>query len=112
MNHVARALFVEQLPIDQYVDALQIGPATHTTNVSNMNVKSMMTVHLPKLVYQMNVLILVIELFVDLEQNVKRKLIVPSATALLVLKEIRWFHVQKLDVLLIQNVHSMKNVII
>ena len=112
MNLVVRALFVEQLPIDQYADALQIGQATHTTNVSNMNVKSMMTVHLPKLVYQMNVSILVIELFVDQEQNVKRKLIVPSATALLVLKEIRWFHVQKLDVLLIQNVHSMKNVII
>ena len=112
MNHVERALFVEQLPIDQYVDAHQIGQATPTTNVSNMNVKSTMTVHLPKLVYQMNVSILVIELFVDLEQNVKRKLIVPSATVLLVLKEIRWSHVQKPDVLLIQNVHSMKNVII
>ena len=55
MNHVAKVLFVEQLPIDQYVDAHQIGPATLTTNVSNMNVKSTMTVHLPKLVYQMNV---------------------------------------------------------
>ena len=112
MNLVAKALFAEQLLIDQYVDVLQIGQAIPTTSVSNMNVKSTMTVHLPKLVYQMNVLILVIELFVDLEQNVKQKLIVPSATALLVLKEIRWFHVQKLDVLLIQNVHSMKNVII
>ena len=55
MNLVAKALFAEQLPIDQYADALQIGQATHTTNVSNMNVKSTMTVHLPKLVYQMNV---------------------------------------------------------
>ena len=111
MSHVAKVPFVEQLLTDQYVDAHLTGPVTHTKNVSNTNVKLTTIAHLPKLVYQMNVSILVIELFVDLGQNAKLKLTELFATVLLVLKEILLFHVQKLDVLPIRNVHLMKNVI-
>jgi hypothetical protein len=85
---VEKALYVEPHPIGQYVDAHLIGQETLTRNASNMSVKQMKIVHLQKLVFPMNVLIHVIELFVDLERNAKLRLIELFASVLLVLKAI------------------------
>lgn len=112
MSHVVKVLVVKQHPIDLYVVAHLTGLEILMMNVSNMNVRWMMIVHIPSTVRIMNAETHVLTSFVVAGLNVRQTLIGLYVSVLLVYRATLWLLVLKLGVLLILNVPKTKSVII